>query len=126
MPSSRAWRHAIASAAKADAASKFILTLDPTGASHLFGEESRLKMPYGSGNERALVQRLPCCKGNCRMITCALWAIWANRNRFLHEGESRSGSQVADFVLNYLKELDDLNHFFPIFEEPILLKYEQL
>ncbi|XP_052881937.1 uncharacterized protein LOC108474552 isoform X3 [Gossypium arboreum] len=64
MPSSRAWRHAIASAAKADAASKFILTLDPTGASHLFGEESRLKMPYGSGNERALVQRLPCCKGN--------------------------------------------------------------
>ncbi|KHG03044.1 hypothetical protein F383_26668 [Gossypium arboreum] len=60
------------------------------------------------------------------MITCALWAIWANRNRFLHEGESRSGSQVADFVLNYLKELDDLNHFFPIFEEPILLKYEQL
>lgn len=62
----------------------------------------------------------------CRMITCALWAIWANRNRFLHEGESRSGSQVADFVLNYLKELDDLNHFFPIFEEPILLKYEEL
>ncbi|TYH24509.1 hypothetical protein ES288_A03G097800v1, partial [Gossypium darwinii] len=49
----------------------------------------------------------------CRMITCALWAIWANRNRFLHEGESRSGSQVADFVLNYLKELDDLNHFVP-------------
>lgn len=46
---------------------------------------------------------------NCRLITCALWAIWTCRNRFLHEREMKSGSQVADFVLNYLKELDGLN-----------------
>ncbi|KAH1097766.1 hypothetical protein J1N35_014687 [Gossypium stocksii] len=44
----------------------------------------------------------------CRLIVYALWAIWNSRNRFIHEEEVRSGSQVAEFVLNYLKELDYL------------------
>ncbi|TYJ06062.1 hypothetical protein E1A91_A12G207400v1, partial [Gossypium mustelinum] len=44
----------------------------------------------------------------CRMFVCALWGIRTSRNRFIHEGEMRSGSQVADFVTNYLHELDGL------------------
>ncbi|MBA0567992.1 hypothetical protein Golob_005519 [Gossypium lobatum] len=45
----------------------------------------------------------------CRLIACAMWAIWTSRNKFIHEGEIKSGSQIADFMINYLKELDGLN-----------------
>ncbi|KAG8475460.1 hypothetical protein CXB51_032227 [Gossypium anomalum] len=38
-----------------------------------------------------------------------MWAIWTSRNKFIHEGELKSGSQIANFVINYLKELDGLN-----------------
>ncbi|KAA3469669.1 reverse transcriptase [Gossypium australe] len=50
----------------------------------------------------------------CRMISCALWAIWTSRNRFIHEGEIKSGSQIAYYVINYLKELDGLNMHLPV------------
>ncbi|PPS20529.1 hypothetical protein GOBAR_AA00046 [Gossypium barbadense] len=49
----------------------------------------------------------------CRVIACALWAIWTSRNRFVHEGEMKLGAQVAYFVINYLKELDRLNKHVP-------------
>ncbi|KAG8482855.1 hypothetical protein CXB51_024210 [Gossypium anomalum] len=49
----------------------------------------------------------------CRMIACALWETWTSRNRFIHEGEIKLGSQIADFVSNYLKELDGLNMNLP-------------
>ncbi|XP_016681200.1 uncharacterized protein [Gossypium hirsutum] len=45
----------------------------------------------------------------CRLIACAMWVIWTSRNKFIHEGEMKSGSQIADFVINYLKKLDGLN-----------------
>ncbi|XP_052485099.1 uncharacterized protein LOC128040401 [Gossypium raimondii] len=45
----------------------------------------------------------------CKMIACVMWAIWTSRNRFIHEGEMKSGSQIAGFVINYLKELDGLS-----------------
>ncbi|KAK5845318.1 hypothetical protein PVK06_001489 [Gossypium arboreum] len=35
--------------------------------------------------------------------------IWNSRNKFVHEGEMKSGSQIAEFVLNYLNELEGLN-----------------
>lgn len=38
-----------------------------------------------------------------------MWAIWTSRNRFIHEGELKWGSQIADFVINYFKELDGLD-----------------
>ncbi|KAH1090353.1 hypothetical protein J1N35_017610 [Gossypium stocksii] len=48
-----------------------------------------------------------------RLIACALWAIWTSRNRFIHEGEIKSGSQIADYVIN-LRELDGLNTNLPV------------
>lgn len=50
---------------------------------------------------------------NCRMIACALWAIWTSRNRFIHEGKLKSGAQVTVFVKNYLKELNGLHSSVP-------------
>ncbi|KAK5794836.1 hypothetical protein PVK06_036086 [Gossypium arboreum] len=44
----------------------------------------------------------------CRTTVCALWALWIARNKFIHEGENKTGSQIASFVQIYLKELDDL------------------
>ncbi|KAG8498570.1 hypothetical protein CXB51_004864 [Gossypium anomalum] len=44
-----------------------------------------------------------------RLIACTLWALWTSRNRFIHEGGFTSGSQIADYVRNFLKELDGLN-----------------
>lgn len=49
----------------------------------------------------------------CRLIACTLWALWMSSNKFVHEGECKSGSQVAEFVLNYLKELDKVNVTLP-------------
>lgn len=42
-----------------------------------------------------------------------MWAIWTGRNKFIHEGEQKTGSQIADFVLSNLKELDGLNNHLP-------------
>ncbi|KAL1182504.1 hypothetical protein V6Z11_A02G121000 [Gossypium hirsutum] len=48
------------------------------------------------------------------MIACALWTIWTSRNRFIHEAEIKLGSQIADFMSNYLKEQDGLNTNLPV------------
>ncbi|MBA0761501.1 hypothetical protein Gotri_024140 [Gossypium trilobum] len=50
---------------------------------------------------------------SCRLIACAMWAIWTVRNKFLHEGEQKTGSQLVDLVFSYLKELDGLNIHLP-------------
>ncbi|KAG8485777.1 hypothetical protein CXB51_019141 [Gossypium anomalum] len=74
------------------------------------------KVSERSGNERTFVQGVSYSKGDMgevRMIACVLWAIWTSRNRFIHEGEIKSGSQIADFVSNYLKELDGLHTNLP-------------
>ncbi|KAK5846015.1 hypothetical protein PVK06_002281 [Gossypium arboreum] len=44
-----------------------------------------------------------------RLIACAMWVIWTSRNRFIYEGKMKLGTQIADFVINYLKDLDGLN-----------------
>ncbi|KAK5844503.1 hypothetical protein PVK06_000643 [Gossypium arboreum] len=41
-----------------------------------------------------------------RLIGCALWAIWGDRNTRIHDKVSRSGQEIAAFVKNYIKELD--------------------
>ncbi|PPS18532.1 hypothetical protein GOBAR_AA02060 [Gossypium barbadense] len=40
--------------------------------------------------------------------------IWTSRNRFIHEGEEQTGSQMADFITNYIKELDGLSMCLPM------------
>ena len=49
----------------------------------------------------------------CRMIVCALWVLWMDRNKFIYEGVNQTGSQIASFVQAYLKELDDLKSAIP-------------
>ncbi|KAA3460843.1 reverse transcriptase [Gossypium australe] len=36
----------------------------------------------------------------------ALWALWGDRNIRIHERRSKSGQEIADFVRNYVKEVD--------------------
>ncbi|TYG88947.1 hypothetical protein ES288_A12G061600v1 [Gossypium darwinii] len=50
----------------------------------------------------------------CRVIACAMWVIWASRNRFIHEREEQSGTQMANFITNYIKELDGLSMRLPV------------
>ncbi|KAK5825744.1 hypothetical protein PVK06_020608 [Gossypium arboreum] len=50
------------------------------------------------------------------VIACALWVLWNTRNRFIHEGEVKSGSQMANFVRNYIKELDGLSSSLPVIQ----------
>ncbi|KAA3457419.1 reverse transcriptase [Gossypium australe] len=43
-----------------------------------------------------------------RIFCTALWAIWGERNTRMHESRSRSGQEIAKFVLSYLKELEGI------------------
>ncbi|XP_016747371.1 uncharacterized protein [Gossypium hirsutum] len=43
-----------------------------------------------------------------RLFCCALWAIWGDRNRNIHEGIVSNGIEVANFVSNYIIELTGL------------------
>ncbi|KAH1081859.1 hypothetical protein J1N35_021620 [Gossypium stocksii] len=45
----------------------------------------------------------------CRVFACALWVLWTTRNKFIHEGEVKTGSQMVDFIKNYIQELDGLS-----------------
>ncbi|KAK8317161.1 hypothetical protein V6Z12_A13G091800 [Gossypium hirsutum] len=49
----------------------------------------------------------------CRTIACALWVLWNTRNRFIHKGDLKSGSQTTAFIKNYIRELDGLSSSLP-------------
>ncbi|KAA3472099.1 reverse transcriptase [Gossypium australe] len=51
--------------------------------------------------------------GICRKFVCALWGIWTARNKFLHEGKMQTGSQIVDFFVKYMRELDGTKRFLP-------------
>ncbi|KAA3485160.1 reverse transcriptase [Gossypium australe] len=42
----------------------------------------------------------------CRLFCCALWAIWGERNRCIHDRANRSGEETTDFIKNYILELN--------------------
>ncbi|KAG8499231.1 hypothetical protein CXB51_005735 [Gossypium anomalum] len=46
-------------------------------------------------------------KGCCTFV-CANWAIWSNRNQWVHGGHKRTGTETAQFVMQYLQELQDM------------------
>ncbi|PPS16861.1 hypothetical protein GOBAR_AA03713 [Gossypium barbadense] len=46
-------------------------------------------------------------------IACALWVLWNTRNRFIHKGDLKSGSQTTAFIKNYIRELDGLSSSLP-------------
>ncbi|MBA0755689.1 hypothetical protein Gogos_020735, partial [Gossypium gossypioides] len=39
------------------------------------------------------------------LFCCALWAIWGDRNRRIHEGKVSNGKKIANFTSNYITEL---------------------
>ncbi|TYG88963.1 hypothetical protein ES288_A12G063000v1 [Gossypium darwinii] len=53
-------------------------------------------------------------KAICRIFACTLWALWTSRNRFIHDGEIKTGAQIAIFVENHIKELDGLKQNVPV------------
>ncbi|KAA3474993.1 reverse transcriptase [Gossypium australe] len=49
----------------------------------------------------------------CKKFACALWGVWSFRNKLIHENEIKTGSQIAEFVSNYLRELDGVKQILP-------------
>ncbi|KAA3479552.1 reverse transcriptase [Gossypium australe] len=43
-----------------------------------------------------------------RLFRCALWAIWGNRNLRIHEKKVSTGTEIGNFVISYIAELDGL------------------
>ncbi|MBA0738567.1 hypothetical protein Gogos_011904 [Gossypium gossypioides] len=44
----------------------------------------------------------------CRLFCCFLWAIWTDRNKGFHEGKRSTGTDIAEWVTRYVKELDSI------------------
>lgn len=45
----------------------------------------------------------------CRTFCYGIWAIWADRNKFVHEGHLSTTLETALFIKRYLQELDGVN-----------------
>ncbi|PPD84526.1 hypothetical protein GOBAR_DD18535 [Gossypium barbadense] len=43
-----------------------------------------------------------------RLFCCALWAIWGDRNKRVHEGKVSTGKEVANFINSYMGEITSL------------------
>ncbi|KAA3471354.1 reverse transcriptase [Gossypium australe] len=43
-----------------------------------------------------------------RLFCCALWALWGDRNLRIHEKKVSTGSEIGNFVIRYIAELDGL------------------
>ncbi|KAG8472557.1 hypothetical protein CXB51_034512 [Gossypium anomalum] len=49
----------------------------------------------------------------CRLIACAIWELWTDRNKWVHERKIKSGVALARFVKDYITELDGLENALP-------------
>ncbi|KAA3469709.1 reverse transcriptase [Gossypium australe] len=47
---------------------------------------------------------------NCRIFSCALWAIWEDRNLRIHNKKFSIGKKIGNFIINYIAELDGLEN----------------
>ncbi|MBA0573526.1 hypothetical protein Golob_000797, partial [Gossypium lobatum] len=41
------------------------------------------------------------------LFGCALWAIWSDKNKRVHERQINSGREISNNIFKYLKELDE-------------------
>ncbi|KAG8486156.1 hypothetical protein CXB51_019595 [Gossypium anomalum] len=48
-----------------------------------------------------------------RLVVCAIWAIWAARNKALHEGIHQSAPETTPFIHLYIGELEAVNRKLP-------------
>ncbi|PPD89403.1 hypothetical protein GOBAR_DD13654 [Gossypium barbadense] len=48
-------------------------------------------------------EQLTPCQG--RLFCCALWDIWGDRNRRIHEEKVSNGKEITNFISNYITEL---------------------
>ncbi|KAA3480599.1 reverse transcriptase [Gossypium australe] len=44
----------------------------------------------------------------CRIFCCAFWAIWGDRNSRIHDKKVSTGTEIGNFIINYIAELDGL------------------
>ncbi|KAK5812674.1 hypothetical protein PVK06_028112 [Gossypium arboreum] len=49
-----------------------------------------------------------------RTIVCAIWALWTDRNKLLHERKMQTSANLTHFIIDYLRELDGVNKRLPI------------
>ncbi|MBA0659486.1 hypothetical protein Goklo_011623 [Gossypium klotzschianum] len=49
----------------------------------------------------------------CRIFCCALWAIWGERNKRVHEKTNRSRKEIACFIKRYIFELNGMEEKVP-------------
>lgn len=42
------------------------------------------------------------------MVCCALWSLWYDQNRLVHESKFRTAKEISDFILHYLKEIGEV------------------
>ncbi|PPR83317.1 hypothetical protein GOBAR_AA37390 [Gossypium barbadense] len=45
-----------------------------------------------------------------QIFYCALWAVWGDRNKRVHEGKVSNGKDTASFINSYIKELTDFEN----------------
>ncbi|PPD69772.1 hypothetical protein GOBAR_DD33348 [Gossypium barbadense] len=50
-----------------------------------------------------VIEQLNPCQG--RFFCCALWAIWGDRNKRVHEGKVSNGKEIANFINSYIIEI---------------------
>ncbi|MBA0845285.1 hypothetical protein Goarm_000072 [Gossypium armourianum] len=53
-----------------------------------------------------VVEKLSLYQG--QIFCCALWAIWGDRNKKIHEGKVSNGTEVANFINSYINEINSL------------------